>query len=255
MDDGRTPSSGGRVVVLSLDVALAAVDATDEVSLEVVRADSAYEAAAELLAAPTSALVLDLRLLAPRHLRLLEIARSLDVEMLAVGTLPKALSTEDLSRVRLIARRDLPDAVAAAVAEAGPTELDDSSKAPTSRLTEAAEPAQMPATPDMATRLPSAPPSERVISAPRSASTPEPQPAAPKGEDSSSVSTQTSVTRTPRRSSSRRASETPPTRDARRGRPGSGGTAEKDAPKPEGDRAADGLLTPEEISALLGDDP
>lgn len=72
------------------------------------RTESGYEAAAELLAAPAAALVVDLRLLAGKHLRLLEIARSLDVEVLAVGSLPIGMTAEDLSGVRLIARRDLP---------------------------------------------------------------------------------------------------------------------------------------------------
>lgn len=83
------------------------------------RAPSGYEAAAELLAARAEALVVDLRLLGGKHLRLLEIARTQGVEILAVGSLPIGMTAEDLSGVRLISRRDLGGALAALARSSG----------------------------------------------------------------------------------------------------------------------------------------
>lgn len=79
--------------------------------VECVRVASAYEAAAEILAASTGVLVVDLRLVRGGHLRLLEIARRMNVEVLAVGTVPPDLTSEDLSGVRMMARADLPEAM------------------------------------------------------------------------------------------------------------------------------------------------
>ncbi len=77
--------------------------------VECVFVSSPYEAAAELLVAPTAALVADLRWLRGRHLRLLEIARQMGAEVMAVGTVPMSVTSEDLSGVRLIARSQLPE--------------------------------------------------------------------------------------------------------------------------------------------------
>ena len=77
-----------------------------------IRAPTPYDAVAEILSAPAAALVVELRLLRGRHLRVLEIARQMDVEVLAVGTVPRGLTGEDLSGVRLTARRDLPGVLA-----------------------------------------------------------------------------------------------------------------------------------------------
>ena len=75
--------------------------------LALVFVPSPYEAAAELIAEPALALVIDLRLMGRRHLRLLRIARERGAEMLAVGAVPAGLSAEDLSGIRLVARADL----------------------------------------------------------------------------------------------------------------------------------------------------
>jgi hypothetical protein len=64
-----------------------------------------------MLADPPAALVIDLRALTAGHVRLLEIARDRQVEMLAVGGLPSSLTADDLSGVRLTARGDLADAI------------------------------------------------------------------------------------------------------------------------------------------------
>ena len=99
------------MVVLSRDVALARAARcdTDGAVYQCAGTSSPYEAAAELLARPVLALVLDLRCLTPRHLRLLSVARENHVEVLAVGSLPFGITTTDLSGVRLMAVNDLPD--------------------------------------------------------------------------------------------------------------------------------------------------
>ncbi len=116
------------VVVLSRDQNLARDEfgAVAAGSFKCIRVTTAYEAAAEILAAPTSALLVDLRCLSQRHLRLLEIARDMDVEMLAVGTLPTALTAEQLNGVKLIAMKSLPAELAricSVTLEAGAVEM------------------------------------------------------------------------------------------------------------------------------------
>jgi len=113
MDGSGTSVSDPRVVIFSRDPALARAELA-ELSAPagvVVRVSSAYEAAAEILADPPAALVLDLRALTGRHVRLLEIARERHVEMLAVGALPSDLTADELSGVRLTARKDLAGAI------------------------------------------------------------------------------------------------------------------------------------------------
>ncbi|HUT58438.1 MAG TPA: hypothetical protein VNA25_11390 [Phycisphaerae bacterium] len=114
MADSPACSAGGRVVALLPDTA-AKASMLQELSsdgLECVPVGSAYEAAAELISAPVLALVIDLRLFGPRHLRLLQIARQLSVELLAVGGIPIGLSAEDLNGVRLLARSEVQGALA-----------------------------------------------------------------------------------------------------------------------------------------------
>jgi len=111
MNGDDISSGSSRVVVLSRDVALAGAVRcdTDGAAYQCAGTSGPYEAAAELLAGPVLALVLDLRCLTPRHLRLLSIARENHVEVLAVGSLPFGITTTDLSGVRLTAVNDLPD--------------------------------------------------------------------------------------------------------------------------------------------------
>ena len=114
MADGQTRFSGGRVVALLPDT-VAKASMLQELSsdgLECVPVGSAYEAAAELISAPVLALVIDLRLFGPRHLRLLQIARQLSVEMLAVGGVPVGMSAEDLNGVQLLSRTEVQGALA-----------------------------------------------------------------------------------------------------------------------------------------------
>ena len=113
MNGGSTCAPGSRVLVLARDPSAVAVDLKElEASgLRCIRISSCFEAAAEALAAPALALVIDLGLLGSRQLRLLEIARRMELEVLAFGNMPAGLSTAELSRVRLISCRDLAQAV------------------------------------------------------------------------------------------------------------------------------------------------
>jgi len=74
-------------------------------------ADSPYEAAAEILCAPTAGIVVDLAILSKGHKKLLDVARGMGTEVLAVGAIPGGLTSEDLSGVRLISKADLNDAL------------------------------------------------------------------------------------------------------------------------------------------------
>ena len=75
-------NSNLRVVILC---AGSGSDTPPQLPAQCVRAASGYEAAAEILSAPTAALVVDLRILNRGHIRLLEVARQMDTEVLAVG--------------------------------------------------------------------------------------------------------------------------------------------------------------------------
>ena len=61
----------------------------------------------------TGALVIELACLSVAHLKLLDIARNKGVELFGVGQLPTAMTSDDLSGVRLISLTDLPEAIAA----------------------------------------------------------------------------------------------------------------------------------------------
>lgn len=121
MTESSTSNGGRRVIVLSPDAAAdrRQLAQLEHAGIQCIRVATGYEAAAELIAAPSIALVIDLRLLGPRHLRLLQIARDLSVEMLAVGAVPPSMTPEDLSGLRLMSREALSGqllAVAAAAA-------------------------------------------------------------------------------------------------------------------------------------------
>ena len=113
---GRTESSesmnppaerqGRRVVILTRDSLFCAPPAGQAVAYEMIRVPTAYEAAAEIMAAPAMALVIDLRAMSMRHARLVEIARRMDVEILATGVLPAGMDSEVFSGIRLVAALD-----------------------------------------------------------------------------------------------------------------------------------------------------
>lgn len=104
-DSARQGQLPTRVVVLTTSTV--SIAPLQGIEIELVTAATAYEATAEILAAPTVALVVDLRLVGERHLRLLEIARKMETEVLAVGAVPAGLTGEDLSGVRLTARAEV----------------------------------------------------------------------------------------------------------------------------------------------------
>jgi hypothetical protein len=76
-------------------------------ALECVRAASAYEAAAELLAGPAEVLVVELRVLRPCHLRLLEIARRAGAKTWGVGPVPPWMTNGRLGGVQIMSRAEL----------------------------------------------------------------------------------------------------------------------------------------------------
>ncbi len=84
---------------------------------------SAYEAAAEVLAEPTAVLVMDLRLLASRDERLVEVARSCGTAMLGIGALPAGMSAAALSGVTLVAEPHLDEEIARALRNHRPADV------------------------------------------------------------------------------------------------------------------------------------
>ena len=119
MDGPYTSSFGRRVVVLARNSGETGLMATvsREINLEWVPVNTAYEAAAELLASPAIALIVDLALLPARHTRLIKIARSIEVPVFGVGSLPPGLSADQLSGVRLASRDELGEMLLALLKE------------------------------------------------------------------------------------------------------------------------------------------
>jgi hypothetical protein len=113
MTAGSNPHKPLRILVLSRELPFdaQALRQWGQRGAICLRASNAYEAAAELLCAPAVALVMDLQNVNGHHVRLLDFARQMGVEMLATGSPPAGMTAEDFSGVRLIARRDLPAAV------------------------------------------------------------------------------------------------------------------------------------------------
>ena len=98
-----------RVVLLARDGELTPPDPQSlGVNVKFIRVQGGYEAAAELLAQPAVALLIDLPCLTDRHRKLLHVAKQLKVEVLGVGAFPPGLSASDLSGMRLISLDDLP---------------------------------------------------------------------------------------------------------------------------------------------------
>jgi hypothetical protein len=87
--------------------------------LNCIHVSTGYEAAAELLVEPSMALVVELSSIAGKHLKLLEVARRCGVDVFGVGALPAELSSDDLSGVRLVSRKDLPELLARSARQGG----------------------------------------------------------------------------------------------------------------------------------------
>lgn len=113
MQDRRTEAHLPRVVALVGEIPAPGLreDTLRADGVEVVRVPGAYEAAAELLAAPTAGLVIDLRLLLERHARLLEVARRMEVAILAVGPVPAGLDATMLRGVTFLSPGELGEAI------------------------------------------------------------------------------------------------------------------------------------------------
>ena len=119
MGNGGTSSTPPRVVIFSRGVTVDGHSSLPD-SLQLVQVSSAYEAAAEVLCAPSLALVIELGALTRRHLGLLEVARGLDLEMIGVGALPAGMSAADLSGVRLVAAEALGESLRRLVEDDAP---------------------------------------------------------------------------------------------------------------------------------------
>jgi len=80
-----------------------------------VRVDSGYEAAAEILASPVAALLIDFRSLGGLHRGLLALARRMEVRLAAIaGKTPPDLTPDDLQGLQRIEIGDIPAALASA---------------------------------------------------------------------------------------------------------------------------------------------
>jgi len=215
MDVRGARANHSRVVVLSRDptLGLRLTDACAP-SVEVVRVASGYEAGAEILAAPTAVMVVDFHALSRGDTGLLAVARRMEVELFGVGPLPGRMSAEDLSRLRLLALAELPEAIAERTA---PVE-------------EPAPPAEPPsAAPEPVSPPPAEPKKPRRRK--RKAKRPKPPPAEPQPAPTPTPPADEEPTPPAEPHPTEPARETPA------------------APQKPGD-----LLTPEELAALLGDE-
>ncbi len=244
MSDGRKALAGPRVVILCREIAGREIGAVPD-DIACVRVHTAYEAAAELLAEPAAAVVVELGALTRRHLRLLEIARQTGTEMLGVGAVPAGLTTADLSGIRLVAPELLAES-----------------------LLRQAQPAPAPAEPAEAAKRPAEARPETPPEAPPAALTPakrplvEPPEPTPVGrwlgaemdvDEFAAAATDAAPAPPP----SEPAPE-PPAQDAPEAEPpeeaGDGEDADAPPPQRESGDLRD-LLTPDELAALLGDRP
>jgi len=119
MDAESKSAQAARLVYLTRDAALVdrTVRSEQAATVQTISVPSAYEAAAEMLAAPTAALVIDLRAMSGRHGGLLSMARELNVETLGFGPLPTGLARDQVAGLRLVRQEDLPAAISEALAK------------------------------------------------------------------------------------------------------------------------------------------
>lgn len=90
----------------------------EDESFHLVRVASGYEAAAELLAEPSSALLVDLAMLTAGHGPLLKLAAEQNVPVVAFGTVTSALDGSVLSGARLVGAGQAADALQALLSSA-----------------------------------------------------------------------------------------------------------------------------------------
>lgn len=99
-----------RVVVLTGDAPFGErIDQAVGGRANVVRAASGYEVAAELLKSGAEAVVIDLGAMSRRDAGLPGVVREAGAAAFAVGELPGGLSSEDLDGIRIVAREDVAD--------------------------------------------------------------------------------------------------------------------------------------------------
>ena len=109
MDSGQTTSAAKVVLFARADRPLRAAAGR---AAGVVVVPTAYEAAAELLAGPTAALVVELPLLTPYHCRLLRLAGDLGVAVLGVGAARRTIRCADLHPLRQVGLEELGERLA-----------------------------------------------------------------------------------------------------------------------------------------------
>ncbi len=100
----------------------------------VVRVDSGYQAAAEIISAPVAVMLIDLRSLGGLHRGLLALARRMGVRLAAIaGETPADMTADDLRGLQRIAIGDIPAVLA--LARVATVNLGEVSDAPASAAT------------------------------------------------------------------------------------------------------------------------
>ncbi len=99
--------SPARVVLLSREESFCAPERLAGLLGHCIRVESPYEAAAELLAAPAVAMVIDLRCFSARHAPLIKIASHMGAETIGCGRVPQSLPENAYSGMHLLAAKDL----------------------------------------------------------------------------------------------------------------------------------------------------
>ena len=219
---GRDPTSPPlRAVVLSRDPILGArVLPLCADGWRAARVESGYEAAAEILSAPVAVLLIDLRALNGPHRGLLALARRMEVRMAAIaGQTPPGMTGDDLRGLQRIEIGDIPAALASARSSltSGGGSFDESAGSgalPEAPRTSATD---RPAPAPAPARAPETAPAPALAPAPARAPEPAPAPAPAEGPPAQE----------------KRVMLTP-----RSGKP----------------KTLDGLLTPDELAALLEDE-
>jgi len=220
------------VVILSRDQSLGSHledQCGRDVALTLV--PTGYEAAAEILAAPAAAVVIDFRALGPAHRPLLEIARRMHLEVLGTGSLPTGPGLDGFRHVRLVAPEELPRALRGLVGDGRPpaTDADTFPAAPGADTPPAPEPPPAEADPPRPPAKAARSGRKKPIKVPRAAR--------------KRASSTRRARRAPERSGGPRPGDVPPAAPP-------GASASEPAPG----RLSD-LLSPEELAALLEDEP
>lgn len=118
MDECDSNSSLLRAVLLSHDPLVGArVECLCRQGWQIIRVATGFEAAAEILASPVTALLIDLRAMSDIHRRLLELAERLEVQSLAIVGNGLGTNEPALTHLRRVALEDIPTVLATMAAE------------------------------------------------------------------------------------------------------------------------------------------